>query len=294
MALFQDLFGDVLSREWLNAGGSHALRIVAILLSAWVARWIGRRALPRVVRAISRHMQVRASDDADVQARAETLSGIVLSIVLVAVWTVEILMVLRELGFDIAPVLAGAGVVGLAVGFGAQNLVRDVISGAFMLLEDQVRVGDVAVVNGAGGVVERMNLRTITLRGLDGTVHVFSNGAITTLANKTREFSFYVFDVGIAYKEDVDRVIEVLNALGAELQAVPSFGDDILEPIEVLGVDAFLDSAVVVKARVKTRAGRQWVVGREMNRRIKIRFDEARIEIPFPQRTLHLRDASTP
>ena len=135
--------------------------------------------------------------------------------------------------------LTGAGIVGLAVGFGAQTLVRDIISGFFLILEDQVRVGDVAAINGTGGLVEAINLRTIVLRDAEGTVHVFPNGAITTLANRSKDFSYYVIDLGISYREDPDRVAAVLREIGAELQADPAFGPLILEPIEILGVDAF-------------------------------------------------------
>jgi len=204
------------------------------------------------------------------------------------------MMVLNELGFDIKPILAGAGIVGLAVGFGAQNLVRDVISGLFMIIENQVRVGDVAILNGTGGLVEAVNLRTTVLRGLDGAVHIFPNGTVNTISNLTHNFSFYLFDIGVAYKEDTDRVINVLNQLSDEIMADPTFSPEILEPLEILGVDKFDDSAVIIKARIKTKPIKQWMVGREMNRRIKRRFDEEGIEIPFPHRTIYFGEASKP
>jgi small conductance mechanosensitive channel len=203
-------------------------------------------------------------------------------------------MALREIGFDITPILAGAGVIGLAVGFGAQNLVRDVISGFFILIENQIRVNDVAVINGTGGLVEEINLRTTVLRSQDGVVHVFPNGSITTLSNMTREFSFYVFDIGVAYKEDTDRVAEVLREIAEEMRRDQRFAPVILEPLEVLGVDRFADSAVMVRARIKTQPIQQWNVGREMNRRIKKRFDELGIEIPFPHRSVHIGAGSHP
>ena len=203
-------------------------------------------------------------------------------------------MLLKEAGFDIGPILAGAGIVGLAVGFGAQNLVRDVITGIFILLEDQVRVNDVAIINGTGGLVEQINLRTTVLRGLDGTVHVFPNGTITTLSNMTHGFSYYVFDIGVAYKEDTDHVAQVVKQIGDTMMEEDAFKSDILEPVEILGVDRFADSAVIVKARIKTAPIKQWTIGREMNRRIKKKFDELGIEIPFPHMSLYFGEASKP
>jgi len=204
------------------------------------------------------------------------------------------LVVLRELGVEIGPILASAGVAGLAIGFGAQNLVRDVISGFFMILENQVRVGDVAVVNGTGGLVERVNFRTIVLRDLSGIVHVFPNGTITTLANLTREWSAYVFDIGVAYKEDVDRVMEIMREVGRELRADEKFGHNMVADVEVFGVDAFADSAVVIKGRLRTKPIKQWDVGREYRRRLKHAFDAQGIEIPFPHRSIFFGEASKP
>jgi small conductance mechanosensitive channel len=152
----------------------------------------------------------------------------------------------------------------------------------------------VAVVNGTSGLVERINLRTIVLRSVDGTVHVFPNGAITSFANMTRDFSYYVFDISVAYKEDTDRVITVLQGIAQELSEEEPYKSVILEPLEVMGVDAFAESAILIKARIKTIPVKQWMVGREMNRRIKKKFDEAGIEIPFPHRTLYLEGAKMP
>jgi small conductance mechanosensitive channel len=204
-------------------------------------------------------------------------------------------MILREFRIDIAPVLAGAGIAGVALGFGAQTLVRDVISGFFLILEDQVRVGDVAAINGTGGLVEEINLRTIVLRDVDGTVHVFPNGAINTLANRSKDFSYYVIDLGITYREDPDRVVAVLKEVGADLQRDPQFGPFILEPIEVLGIDAFADWSVRLKLRIKTVPLKQWDVGRELRKRIRNAFDRHGIEIPFPGRPVAMRegDAAT-
>ena len=196
---------------------------------------------------------------------------------------VAVLMILRELGLDIAPVLTGAGIVGLAVGFGAQTLVRDIISGFFLILENQVRVGDVAAINGTGGLVEAINLRTIVLRDVDGTVHVFPNGAINTLANRSKEFSYAVLEIGIDYDEDPDRVARILADIGASLQADDRFGPLILAPLEVLGVESLTDWSVVMKMRMKTIPLKQWEIGRELRKRILRRFTQDGIQLPTPR-----------
>jgi small conductance mechanosensitive channel len=222
--------------------------------------------------------------------RARTLGSVINKVVTVALSGVALLMMLHAFGLNITPFLTGAGILGLAVGFGAQTLVRDVISGFFLILEDQVRVGDVAAINGTGGMVEAINLRTIVLRDGEGTVHVFPNGAIQTLANRSKDYSYYVIDLGISYREDPDRVAAVLRALGAEMQADPSYGPWILEPVEILGVDAFRDWSVVLKMRIKTVPLKQWDVGREFRKRLQRRFDEEGIEMPFPERVVTVRD----
>jgi len=228
----------------------------------------------------------------EVEKRVSTLGNIFKRAVTVIAVIFATIMILAEFGFDIMPILAGAGIVGLAVGFGAQNLVRDIISGLFFIFENRIRVGDVAIINGTGGLVEQVNLRTAVLRGLDGTIHVFPNGEIKTLSNMTYEYSYYLFDVGVAYKEDTDRVIAVLKEIGEKIMQEEEYKSAILEPIEILGVDKFGDSAVVIKARIKTLPIKQWFIGREMNRRIKKRFDESGIEIPFPHRSLYFGEAS--
>lgn len=214
--------------------------------------------------------------------------------VFIAIWVLAGLVLLRELGFEIAPILAGAGIVGLAVGFGAQNLVRDVISGFFIILEDQIRVGDVAVINGTGGLVETVNFRTVVLRDLTGTVHFFPNGTINTLSNVTNGWSAHVFDLGVAYKEDTDRVVEIINKVGKELKDDEYFGRLMMEELEVFGVDKFAESAIMIRGRIKTKPIKQWEVGREFLRRIKKSFDENGIEIPFPHRSIYFGEASKP
>jgi moderate conductance mechanosensitive channel len=272
---------------------THVLRLLVILAAAYIATRLISSFVPRIRKRIVSQI-TRAGSNIEVEKRAATLGGIFRKTLSVVIWIVAIIMGLREVGFDIAPILAGAGIVGLAVGFGAQNLVRDIISGIFLLLEDQVRVNDVAVVNGTGGLVEKINLRTIVLRGLDGTLHVFPNGSITTLSNMTHGYSYYVFDIGVAYKEDTDRVLQVLKSLGDQLMTEEPYKLAILEPLEVMGVDKFADSAVIVKARIKTVPIQQWTVGRELNRRIKKEFDRLGIEIPFPHMSLYFGEASKP
>ncbi len=216
--------------------------------------------------------------------RARTLGAVVSKVSTVLIASIAVLMVLREFQIDIAPVLTGAGIAGLAVGFGAQTLVRDVISGFFLILENQVRVGDVATINGTSGLIEEINLRTIVVRDIEGAVHVFPNGAINTLANRSKDFSYYVVDVGVPYHEDLDRVTEVLREAGAELQMDSSFAPYILEPLQVLGVEAFNDWSIVMKARIKTVPLKQGDVGRELRKRIRQAFDRHNIEAPFPGR----------
>jgi small conductance mechanosensitive channel len=269
------------------------LRVLLVLVLFWVASFLAKVALSRLKQRLVAHA-ADSKEAAESAKRAETLVGLLRQGILILLWVLALLMVLRQVGVEVGPILASAGVLGLAVGFGAQNLVRDVISGFFLILEDQVRVGDVAIVNGTGGLVEKINFRTLVLRDLSGTVHVFPNGAVTTLANMTKEWSAYVFDIGVAYKEDVDRVMEVMRSVGAELRADPKFGPMMVDDIEIFGLDQFGDSALVIKGRLKTRPIKQWDVGREFRRRIKYAFDRAGIEIPFPHRSLYFGEASAP
>jgi small conductance mechanosensitive channel len=273
----------------------HLGRVVVILGGAYLGTLAIRR-FARVVRvsALSAMTRHAGGSAFELEKRANTIVGIVRKAAASLLWSVAGVMALREIGFDVTPILAGAGVVGLAVGFGAQNLVRDVISGFFMLIENQIRVNDVAVINGTSGLVEEINLRTTVLRSVDGVVHTFPNGTITTLSNMTREYSYYVFDVGVAYKEDTDRVTDVLREVAEQIRGEAPYAALILEPLEVLGVDRFTDSAVVIRARIKTQPIQQWMVGREMNRRIKKRFDELGIEIPFPHTSLYFGSTSQP
>ena len=271
-----------------------SLRILLIALVAYVAIRALRFGLGKLEQVL---LTWRAREDKERIAnekRVKTLTGLLRTICLTLVWVVGIVMSLDQIGLDITPILAGAGIVGLAVGFGAQNLVRDIINGFFVILENQVRVGDVAIVNGTGGLVEAISFRTITLRDLSGTVHIFPHGTVTTLANMTKGWSATVMNIGVAYKEDTDRVAEIMREVGKDLQQDEQIGGKILEPIEILGVDAFGESAVEIKVRIKTLPIEQWGVGREYRRRLKKAFDRENIEIPFPHRTLYMGEASPP
>jgi small-conductance mechanosensitive channel len=271
-----------------------SFRVLLILVFAWAIMSLVKKILRRLEDHLLKRARIEGEPPSESAKRVETLIRLIRQATLIALWTTVGLIILREIGVDIGPVLASAGIVGLAVGFGAQNLVRDVISGFFFILENQVRVGDVAVVNGTGGLVERVNFRTLVLRDLSGTVHIFPNGTITTLSNLTNEWSAYVFDIGVAYKENTDKVIAVMQGVGEELKQDPVIGPLMFTVPEIFGVDKFDNSAVVIKGRIKTKPIRQWEVGREYLRRIKLAFDENNIEIPFPHQTIYFGEASKP
>lgn len=270
------------------------LKILLVLVLFWVVLMIVKTLLRRLEHRLIQRGKEEGEVPTESAKRAETLVRLLRQGVVIVLWVVALLVVLREMGMDIGPILASAGVVGLAVGFGAQNLVRDVISGFFMILENQVRVGDVAIVNGTGGLVEAINFRTIILRDLAGTVHVFPNGAISTISNMTKEWSAYVFNLGVAYKEDVDRVSGIIKSVAQGLREDPHFGALMIEDAEIFGLDQFGDSAIVIKGRLKTKPIKQWEVGREFQRRIKQAFDEQGVEIPFPHRSIYFGEASQP
>lgn len=278
----------------LQAIAKGAVHIVLILFIAWIATII----LKKLLRKLKAHLMERTRSSGEyaeeASKRADTLTGLIRQAFLIGLWVIVVLIILKELGIEIAPILAGAGVLGLAVGFGAQNLVRDIISGFFFILENQVRVGDVAVVNGTGGLVEQINFRTIVLRDLAGVVHVFPNGTVNTLSNMTKTWSGYVFDLGVAYKENTDKVVKIIEQVGREMKRDAIFGPLMLEVPEIFGVDKFGDSAVVIKGRLKTKPIQQWAVGREFLRRIKYAFDAGGIEIPFPHQTVYFGEASKP
>jgi len=265
--------------EWLSASG---LRVVVISIVMIIALAILKRAMDRFRKlyegTLPTEVQVK---------RVDTITHVIRDVTRVVILAVGSMMILSEIGVDLKPILAAAGLGGLAIGFGAQSLVKDMISGFFILLEDSIQVGDVVEIAGVSGLVEEVKLRTITLRDLSGNVHIVPNGVIDKVKNMTKVYAFYVFNVGVAYRENVDEVMVVLHEIAEELRGDLQFKDDILEPLEMLGVDQFADSAVIIKCRIKTKPIKQWRVGREMNRRIKKTFDAKGIEIPFPHQTIY-------
>ncbi|HET6370892.1 MAG TPA: mechanosensitive ion channel family protein [Nitrospiria bacterium] len=270
------------------------LRILFVVVGGLIAIKILKFLLQHLEAILLKAKEATETVPGATRKRVSTLVGILATIGRFAIWATVLLISLDQVGVNVAPLIAGAGIAGLAFGFGAQNLVRDVISGFFMILEDQVRVGDVAIINGTGGLVEAITFRTIVLRDLAAVVHVFPNGSITTLSNMTKVWSAYVIDVGVAYKEDTDKVAEVMRQVAEELRQDPTFAPKIMEPIEIFGVDNFGESEVTIKARLKTLPIEQWNVGREYRRRLKKAFDAQGIEIPFPHRSLYVGEATKP
>ncbi len=264
---------------WLQ---DHGPRLILIVLLAFVLLKVAT-----VLTGKLKGLLARRGGDLEYEKRSGTLSGVIHWLLRLVILAVASFMLLSELGVPVAPILTAAGVVGLAVGFGAQNLVQDFISGFFILLEDQVRVGDVIQIGDKSGLVEKVTLRMVILRDQAGSVHFIRNGKIDVVTNMTKDFSHYVFDISVAYREDVDAVIRVLKGIDEEMRQDAEFKSDILAPLEVLGVDSFGDNAVIIKARTKTKPIQQWRIGREFNRRIKKKFDELNIEFPFPHRTIY-------
>lgn len=277
LSLFSDYFQ--IAVDWLLTSG---IRILFIVVLALIAIKAAKLLSAKIV-----SLTLRPQDE-ELKKRANTLGAFVRYVSVIAIALIAAMMILGEMKVDIGPILAGAGVLGLAIGFGAQSLVKDWLSGFFILLEDQFRVGDVVEVGGKGGLVEEINLRMTILRDLNGNVHYVRNGQIDTVTNMTKDYSRYVFNIGVAYREDVDEVMEVIKLIDEGLRNDPEFKDDILQPLEVMGVDQFADSAVIIKARTTTKPIKQWRIGREFNRRLKKKFDELGIEIPYPHLTLYM------
>jgi moderate conductance mechanosensitive channel len=268
-----------------DAGGLVVLRAVAILVTVSVVV-----SIIEISNALSAYLlrERRGKRKKEITQKQKTLIPVIRTAINISAGFVGGIIVLDRLGVNTTPILAGAGIVGLAVGFGSQTLVKDLINGLFILFEESIRVGDFAMVGKQGGMVESVGLRTVKLRDLNGTVHVIPNSTIDSLSNYSKVFSRTVMDIGIAYREDVDEVIKVLKELGEELQRDPEYGPSILEPLEIFGLDRFEDSAVIIRARFKTKPLKQWGVKREFYRRMKRVFDERGIEIPFPHQTLYM------
>ena len=267
----------------------HGIRILAIVIGAFIVVQIFRL----VIRKFRKKLLPPGQLESERAKRTETLVRITENVTQVVIFSAAVLMCLKEFGIDIAPLLAGVGIVGLAVGFGAQSLVKDVINGFFILLENRMSVRDVVEIAGKSGLVESIGLRVTVLRDLEGNVHVVPNGEISTLTNMTKEWSRAVLEIGVAYKEDVDNVIEILKEVGEDLKTDEAFGPLLLEPLEVLGIESFGDSSVNIKLMFKTKPIMQWKVAREFRLRVKRAFDEKKIEIPFPHRTLYVGEGDS-
>jgi small-conductance mechanosensitive channel len=290
MNIIQNFFGDFTWDTIIKTG----LRISMILLFAWVAMKLLQKFLQRLEKHLIKKSEAEGEPPSESEKRIETIVRLIKQACLLALWLTIGLVILKEFGIEIGPIIASAGVVGLAIGFGAQNLVRDFISGFFIILENQIRVGDVAILNGTGGLVEEINFRATVLRDLGGVVHIFPNGTITTLSNLTNGWSAYVFDIGVAYKENTDHVIEVMQEVGKTMREDKKFGKSMIEDLDIFGVDKFGDSSIVIKGRIKTKPIKQWEVGREFLRRVKYAFDENNIEIPFPHQSIYFGEKSKP
>ena len=286
---------DVFSVFATDLGRTIVARSFSILVIVLISLFVWEMASAGIDRLLS----ATTKDGSGVlqSARARTLLPLARSALLIAIAVTATLAGLSELGVNIAPLLAGAGVVGLAVGFGAQTLVKDIITGAFILFEDTIAVGDVISVGGLSGSVEALTVRTIRLRDYHGTVHTIPFSAVDSVTNMTKDFAYFVAEVGVAYRENTDDVVAALREVGADLAADPEYADAILAPIDIAGVDRFDDSAVIIRASIKVTGGEQWRIKRGFNRRMKYKFDEAGIEIPFPHTTVFFgedRDGQAP
>ena len=284
-------FRDVLQRiaEILRIDGDQFLRDLLHVLGIWVLAWLAYR----VVRLAARRSERAVDDGADSittgrERRGQTISQLLRSMGRVVIYAIALLLSFNVF-INIGPILAGAGILGLAISFGAQSLVKDVISGFFILFENQFGIGDVIEVAGHSGVVEKMTLRVVVLRDAEGVMHVVPNSEIKVVSNKTRGWSRAVVDVGIPYEENVDRALEILRDEAAQFSTDKVWGAQLDGPVDVLGVESLSDSAVVIRTQLRTQPGSQWSVAREFRRRIKNRFDRETLDIPYPQRRVHVR-----
>jgi small-conductance mechanosensitive channel len=285
MQIAREITGEMARAEVWMPWALRALRVLVILAGSWVLTAVARRLLARLQNYTIRVMDRRGGGSTiEMEKRAATLIAVMTKLTNFAIWMVALVMSLTELTFHIEPLLAGLGVAGLALGLGAQTLIKDWLGGLFLLLEDQLRIGDSVTINGISGSVEEINLRTVLLRAENGAVNVIANGSITMLSNFTRDYSYYVFETTLAHGADADRALEILESTGKELAQDDQFRVQILAPIEVMGVDRLGERGVTIKARIKTLPSMQALIGRELNRRMKARLDAAKIAFPsnFP------------
>jgi len=274
-----------LAFKWLVTIGLKILLIISILV-------VLMKTVKVVITKII-HLYPNLDDNLEYEKKIKTVRSIVISLLNFIIISVGVVLILQELGVNVGPILTAAGVLGVAIGFGSQRFIEDIISGFIILINDQIRVSDVIQIGDKSGYVEKIDLQMVVLRDLSGNVHFIRNGKIDTVTNMTRDYSYYLFEIGVAYKENIENVIEVLKLIDHELGQDNAFREDILEPLEILGLDKFGESAIIIKARIKTKPIKQWAIGREFNLRLKNKFDELGIEIPFPQRTIYIADSKT-
>lgn len=268
--------------NWLSDDG---LKVLGIIIAAFIIIKIVNKVIRKSLRVM---LAVRREAESLGEVkRQQTLERIMMGVATVSISTIALLMVLQQMGLDIGPILAGAGIVGLAVGFGGQYLIRDVITGLFIVLENQYRIGDVVNLDDTGGLVEDITLRMTTLRDLNGTVHHVPHGDIKRVANLSKTFSRVNMNIGVSYSSDLDQVVAVINKVGNELALDEAWSEKIITPPQFLRVDDFGDSSIVIKIVGETQPIKQWEVSGEFRKRIKVAFDKAGIEIPFPQRVIH-------
>lgn len=274
---------DAFVRVWheLGAVAISGARIIGILLAAWLAISVSRRAIGLLRTRIASRLE-----DGESIKRAETLARVFRYVATVVVSLIAFVAVLSEIGVSVAPILGAAGVVGLAVGFGAQSLVKDYVTGLFLLVENQIRQGDVIRLGEFSGLVEEVTLRYVRLRDYSGNVYFIPNGTISTVVNMSRGFAHAVIDIGVGYGSDLDQVMAVMREVGAEMRQDPVFAPKVMDDLEMAGVENWADSAIMIRARFRVVALQQWDVRREYLRRLKKAFDAHGIEIPFPQRTI--------
>ena len=267
---------------------SSGIKIVFIIFGAWVATRFAKVFISRLIKT-SVEKGYRIKDGKAQEKRRKTLEGVLTSTLNIIIWIIAGLIIISEFGINVGPLLAGAGILGVAIGFGAQYMIRDFLAGLFIILEDQYRVGDVVCFDGTCGGVEEINLRRTILRDLDGVQHIIPNGEIKKASNLTKGFARVNLNIGVAYKENLEKVIKILNQVGQKLAEDNQWKEDITKPPQVLGVDDFADSAIIIKILGETKPLRQWDITRELRKRIKIAFDKERIEIPFPQMSIWSR-----
>jgi len=268
---------------------THAIKVVVILAVAFVLVFFIRRAIPRIMKI---HLpKIGKERPEQLAERAKTLSSIIIQVASIAIWVAAAVMILSELGVNIAPLLAGIGVASLALGFAAQNIIRDYLYGFFIIMEDWYRVGEVAMISGTGGLVESITLRRTILRDLNGTVHIFPNSKVEQASNLTRNWARINLNVSVAYKENLNRVFSVINQVCQEFKSDPAWGKDMLNVPHVERVDNLGDSDIDIKILGDTKPIRQWALMGELRKRLKDRFDDEGIEIPWPHTKLYFGNA---